>query len=169
MNNRMITKLAIFVILITLLLVGCGTTKTVGMGTPVANSLLEVTVNKAHIEEELVSKNGVQKPPESTTIIMVDVHIRVLEEVQKAEINLGEIAIRGSKDELLYGVRGFGSSAPGEPIWLENSFQGFSITLDADEELDVSLVFLVNDDAIEQTFKFKFLDMKTVQLTINGE
>jgi len=155
----------VWILLITLLVVSCGASKTAGIGTPVANNDVEVTVNNVHIEDELVTENGIQKPPEATTIFVVDSRIRVVGNEQEAEINLGEIAIQGENDQLLYALRGFGSSDPGEPIWLENSFGGFTMTLDPGDDLEVSLVFLVNNDAIDQTFTLQFLDLNPILLS----
>jgi len=164
MDKRLLYQ-TVFTVLLTLFMVSCGASKTAGIGTPVAINGLEVTVNNVHIEDELVTEDGIQKPPEATTIFVVDSRLRVLDNEQEAEINLGEIAVQGENDELLYALRGFGSSDPGEPIWLENSFGGFTVTLDPGDDLEVSLVFLINNDAIDQTFTLQFPDLEPILLS----
>ena len=165
MNYKKLNQVVVS-ILITLLFVGCGAPKPDGVGVPVTNNLIEVIVNRVHIEDELIIKNGVRKAPESTTMIVVDTRIRILDNVPEATVDLGEVGIRGTNNDVLYALKGFGSSDPGEPFYLASSFAGFAITLNTGDDLALSLVFVVNNDAVDQTFILEFPDINSILLTI---
>jgi len=160
-------RLAVLVLLFSLLTVEFGIPITICAGSPIANSLLEIVLNDVQIKDEVVVKSGIQKAPESTTILVVNVRIRVLDNVKKTKINIGDIAIRPLKGEVVYPLKGFGSSKPGEPIWLDNSFRGWSINAQAGKVLAISLVFIVEDDAIEQEIRLHFPDIAPIPFTAN--